>query len=76
MKRLYEKSGSTGTKRKFAFRMRKIVKRDKLPEYALELRKEEDTGAERVWMCRRSLLPETDSRWEPSRWSDQKFLDS
>ena len=73
MHRLYAKSGSTGTARKFAYRMRKIVERDGLPEYALELR-EDDAGNERVWMCRRSLLPETDPRWEAPSWNEQKYL--
>ena len=73
MRRLYVKSGSTGTKRKFAYRLRKIVRRDELPEYCLELR-EDEGGGERVWMCRRSLLPEDDPRHEPASWSEQKHL--
>lgn len=73
MRRLYIKSGSTGTFRKFAYRMRKIVRRDDLPEYTLELH-QDDEGQEWIWMCRRSLLPVSDPRFEPPSDHERRYL--
>ena len=47
--------------------------RDELPEYALELRRDEEVG-EWIWMGRRSLLPREDPRYEPPSWSEQPYL--
>lgn len=63
MHRLHAKSGSTRARRKFAYKMRKIVERDQLPEYALDLYRD-DEDEEFVHMTRRCELPTDDERYE------------
>ena len=66
MRQLYEKSGSAARMTDFAIDIRKIVKADKLPEYALSLSKN-DEGLEIVEMVRRSVLHVSDERYELPR---------
>ena len=66
---LYEKSGSDGTYRRFKHEIRKIVERDKMPEYHLAWIGETASDEPSVHMVRRSKLDPTDPsfRWEGKR---------
>jgi plasmid replication initiation protein len=66
MRQLYEKSGSAARFSDFAIDIRKIVHADKLPEYALELRRNGE-GEEIAQMIRRSHLAIDDHRYELPR---------
>ncbi|MGI4801909.1 MAG: replication initiator protein A [Janthinobacterium lividum] len=66
MRQLYDKSGSAARFSDFAIDVRKVVENDSLPEYALRLHKNGD-GEEIVSMIRRSLLDESDPRFELPR---------
>jgi plasmid replication initiation protein len=66
MRQLYEKSGSAARMSDFAIDIRKIVKADNLPEYALSVARNEE-GEEIVSMIRRDLLHIGDERYELPR---------
>jgi len=66
MRQLYEKSGSLARFSDFAIDIRKIVKTDHLPEYALDIDRNEDRE-EVVYMTPRAALPPEDPRSEPPR---------
>jgi plasmid replication initiation protein len=66
MRQLYEKSGSAARISDFAIDIRKIVKADSLPEYALSISRNGE-GEEIVEMVRRSVLDVTDARYELPR---------
>lgn len=63
MRQLYEKSGSASRFSDFALDVRKVVEIDGLPDYALELHRNEE-GDEIVAMQRRSMLRPDDSRYD------------
>jgi plasmid replication initiation protein len=66
MQQLHEKSGSAARISDFAIDIRKIVKADSLPEYALSISRNGE-GEEIVEMIRRSVLDMTDARYELPR---------
>ena len=66
MRQLYEKSGSAARFSDFAIDIRRIVKADNLPEYALSLSRNGE-GEEIVEMVRRSVLHVSDTRYELPR---------
>ena len=66
MRQLYEKSGSAARFSDFAIDIRRIVRADNLPEYALSLHRNEE-GEEIVEMVRRSVLHVSDARYELPR---------
>jgi plasmid replication initiation protein len=66
MRQLYEKSGSAARFSDFALDVRKVVASSTLPEYTLDLARNEE-GDEIVYMLRRSLLPVSDPRFEMPR---------
>ena len=66
MAQLHEKSGVTSPLKNFVLKIREIVAADSLPEYALELHKNNE-GAEIVSFIRRSKLHVTDERYEVPR---------
>jgi hypothetical protein len=66
MRQLYEKSGSSAKFADFAFDVRKVVKADNLPEYAVTIDRNEE-GDEVVRMLRRSRLSADDPRYELPR---------
>jgi plasmid replication initiation protein len=57
---LHKKSGSEEPYRNFKIRMRKIIERDKLPEYHLEWISDTVSGEPTIHMIRRSKLDPTD----------------
>ena len=71
MRQLYEKSGSAARFSDFAIDIRKIVKTDDLPEYALALHRNGE-GDEIVEMVRRSVLHVSDQRYEAPRSSRRR----
>ena len=66
MRQLHEKSGSAARISDFAIDIRKIVKADNLPEYALSISRNGE-GDEIVEMVRRSVLDVNDTRYELPR---------
>ena len=66
MRQLHEKSGSAARFSDFAIDIRKIVKADSLPEYALSISRNGE-GEEIVEMVRRSVLDVSDARYELPR---------
>jgi plasmid replication initiation protein len=71
MRQLYEKSGSASRFSDFALDVRKIVKTNNLPEYALDLLRNGE-GEEIVYMIRRSRLAIDDPRYELPRGSRRR----
>jgi hypothetical protein len=66
MRQLYEKSGATSRFSDFALDVRRVVEEDSLPEYTLNLRKNEE-GDEIVSFVRRDRLSVNDHRFETPR---------
>jgi hypothetical protein len=66
MRQLYDKSGSAARFSDFALDVRKVVAANTLPEYTLDLSKN-DEGDEIIRMLRRNLLPVNDPRFELTR---------
>lgn len=66
MRQLYDKSGSVARFSDFALDIRKVVKANNLPEYTLELTRNEE-GEEIVRMLRRSKLDVMHSEFEAPR---------
>ena len=66
MRQLYDKSGSAARFSDFALDVRKVVAANTLPEYTLDLSKN-DEGDEIIRMLRRNLLPVDDPRFELTR---------
>jgi plasmid replication initiation protein len=73
MQQLYEKSGSAARLSDFAIDIRKIVKVDKLPEYALTTHRNK-SGDECVHMIRRNKLAPSDSRFALTGLGRRKAL--
>jgi plasmid replication initiation protein len=71
MRQLYEKSGSLARFSDFAIDIRKIVKGDHLPEYALDIDRNEQRE-EIVYITPRAALPPDDSRSQPPRHSRRR----
>jgi plasmid replication initiation protein len=73
MHQLHEKSGSTARFSNFAIDIREIAKTDHLPEYALDLERNED-GEEVLYISpRRTLLPE-DPRAQAPRHRRRRLM--
>jgi plasmid replication initiation protein len=66
MRQLYDKSGSAARFSDFALDVRKVVAANALPEYTLDISKN-DEGDEIIYMLRRNLLPVDDPRFEATR---------
>jgi hypothetical protein len=66
MRQLYDKSGSAARFSDFALDVRKVVKANNLPEYTLELTKNEE-GEEIVHFLRRSKLDVMHTEFEAPR---------
>ena len=66
MRQLYAKSGANSRFSDFAIDIRKVIEADSLPEYGLEVWKNEE-GEEVVSFIRRNLLAFDDPRYEGSR---------
>jgi plasmid replication initiation protein len=66
MRQLYEKSGSLARFSDFAIDVRKIVNAGNLPEYALDIERNEDRE-EIVYITPRAALPVEDPRSQPPR---------
>ena len=66
MRQLYEKSGSIARFSNFAIDIRKIVGGNHLPEYALDIERNED-GKEIIYILPRAALPSEDPRSQPPR---------
>jgi plasmid replication initiation protein len=73
MRQLYEKSGSQARFSDFAIDIRKIVKADHLPEYTLELERNEER-AEILYITPRSALAPEDPRAEPPRHPRRRMM--
>jgi plasmid replication initiation protein len=73
MRQLYEKSGSQARFSDFAIDIRKIVKTDHLPEYTLEVERNEEK-TEIVYITPRSVLALDDPRAEPPRHPRRRMM--
>lgn len=73
MQQLYEKSGSASRFSDFAIDVRKVVEANKLPDYRLELNRNEE-GVDIVWMLRRSKLHHNDPHFSPPRISKRRHI--
>jgi plasmid replication initiation protein len=73
MRQLYEKSGSQARFSDFAIDIRKIVRADHLPEYTLEVERNEER-AEVVYITPRSALAPEDPRAEPPRHPRRRMM--
>ena len=73
MRQLYEKSGSSDRFANFAISIRRLVKRDQLPEYSLELQRNEE-GEEVLYITPRHSLPDDDPRSQPARSTRRRIM--
>jgi plasmid replication initiation protein len=73
MRQLYDKSGATSRFSDFAIDVRRVVKDDSLPEYALAIYRNED-GDEVVSFVPRSQLVATDPRFEARRFRRRRIV--
>jgi plasmid replication initiation protein len=71
MRQLYEKSGSLDRPKNFAIAIRRIVQANNLPEYAMELWRNQE-GEEIVSFLRRSLLAKDDPQYRAERHSHRR----
>jgi plasmid replication initiation protein len=73
MRQLYEKSGSLARFSDFAIDIRKIVKSDHLPEYALNIERNQE-NAEIVYITPRENLPDDDPRSEAPKHPRRRIM--
>ena len=73
MRQLYEKSGSLARFSDFAIDIRKIVKSDHLPEYALNIERNQE-NAEIVYITPRENLPADDPRSEAPKHPRRRIM--